>query len=192
MISYWHWLFKGSGGAPGLLRYTDRWTLFHFGVGSILACIVPVSLAEAAQNLLLPVAGVFIGLSFAWGGNAQALLETPEVRKMAEQHAGGFEEYIYTFQSAVLFLLITLVVWVFAGLRVFDESWPRPINKGTYFAAKCFLYFLASLSVRECWHVVLGAQWFLLSRYKISKTIQKENKGHSSILRRENGNKRRR
>lgn len=173
MISYWRWFFRGSGGRPGVLRYFDMWLVFHLALGLILAWIVPVSLADAAQELLLPVAGVFIGLSFAWGGNAQALLESVEVREMVDEHPGGFEEYVYTFQSAILFLLLTLVFWAFAGLGIFDQVWPGQAMNCAYFAVGTLLYFFASLSVRECWHVVLGAQWFLLARHKIRKSKKK-------------------
>lgn len=169
MISYWRWFFRGSGGRPGAIRYLDVWILFHFCLGLTLAWIVPATLAEAAKDLLLPVAGVFIGLSFAWGGNAQALLETPEIREMVDEHSGGFAEYVYTFQSAILFLLVTLVLWTFAGLGIFDKVWPTQAMDCLYMGIATLLYFLASLSLRECWHVVLGAQWFLLARHNIRK-----------------------
>jgi hypothetical protein len=169
MISYWRWFFRGSGGRPGAFRYFDVWLFFHLGLGLFLAWIVPSALDEAAKGLLLPVAGVFIGLSFAWGGNAQALLESSEILEMVDKHPGGFEEYIYTFQSAILFLLLTLVLWVFAGLGIFDKVWPSQTMDCSYFAVSSVLYFLASLSIRECWHVILGAQWFLLARHNIRK-----------------------
>lgn len=169
MTSYWTWFFRGSGGRPGICRYWDRWLLFHLAVGLFLAWLVPVSLEDGAKGLLLPVAGVFIGLSFAWGGNAQALLESPEVHAMVAEHPGGFEEYVYTFQSAILFLLLTLVLWALAGLGIFDRVWPTQASLCAYRGVGALLYLLASLSVRECWHVVLGAQWFLVARYKIQK-----------------------
>lgn len=170
MTSYWRWFFRGSGGRPGIYRYWDKWLVFHVAVGVLLAWISPVPLEEAAKGLLLPVAGVFIGLSFAWGGNAQALLESAEIQEMVDEHPGGFEEYVYTFQSAVLFLLLTLVLWAFAGLGIFDRAWPKQENIYAYLGLGTLLYMLASLSVRECWHVVLGAQWFLVARYKIRKS----------------------
>lgn len=170
MTSYWKWFFRGSGGRPGIYRYFDRWLVFHVAVGFVLAWFGPAPLEDAAKGLLLPVAGVFIGLSFAWGGNAQALLETPEIHELVDQHPGGFEEYVYTFQSAILFLLLTLILWVLAGLGIFDKVWPGVTNIYAYRGLGMLLYMLASLSIRECWHVVLGAQWFLVARYTIRKS----------------------
>lgn len=186
MISYWSWLFHGSGAGPGAFRYLDRWVFFHLGVGVLLAWIVPTSLQEAAKGLLLPVAGIFIGLSFAWGGNAQALLEAPEIRDLVEKHVGGFEEYVYTFQSAILFLLLTLVLWALAGLGIFDKVWPGSDLCYAYFVTGTVLYFLASLSVRECWHVVLGAQWFLLARHRIRSHRGKDHNARTKTRRQKN------
>ena len=169
IVTYWKWLRSGTGAGPGIRRYLDRWILFHVIVGGLLAWVSPATLQEGASGILLPLAGIFIGLSFAWGGNAQALLETPEIRELTEQHAGGFEEYLYTFQTAILFLLITLVLWGIAGLGVFDVKWPTENAKIEYFIIEASLFFFASLAVRECWHVVLGAHWFLLARYRINK-----------------------
>ena len=121
---------------------------------------------------MLPLAGIFVGLSFAWGGNAQALLGTPEIRDLTEQHEGGFEEYVYSFQSAILLILLTLVLWGLAGLNIFDNTWPTANNIYSYTITESILFMAASLAIRECWHVVLGAQWFLLARYKIGKTNQ--------------------
>ena len=101
-MNYWIWLIRGSGAGPGIRRFFDRWILFHILIGILFSWLTPIPLNEAAINLLLPLAGIFIGLSFAWGGNAQALLETEEIKDLTEHHSGGFEEYIYTYQSRSL------------------------------------------------------------------------------------------
>ena len=174
IVTYWKWLAVGSGAGPGIRRYFDRWLVFHVIAGGILAWISPATLQEGARGILLPLAGIFIGLSFAWGGNAQALLETSEISQLTEQHAGGFEEYLYTFQTAILLLLITLVLWGIAGLGVFDQKWPTECATTKYYLIELILFFFASLAVRECWHVVLGAHWFLLARYRIKKVKNKQ------------------
>lgn len=173
MITYWNWLLKGSGNGAGIARYCNRWLLFHLLVGIFLAWALPGDLKSAAQDLLLPVAGILIGLAFAWGGNAHALLQTQEIQKLAEHRQGGLEEYVYTYQSAILFLLLTLILWAFAGLGYFDEYTPRTLHKKTYFVVATTLFFFASLAVRECWHVVLGAQWLLLTRLRIQKALKR-------------------
>ncbi|HQH71617.1 MAG TPA: hypothetical protein PK360_06010, partial [bacterium] len=118
---------------------------------------------------LLPIAGIFIGLSFAWGGNALALLQPDEIEEMTDYHSGGFEYYVYTYQMAILAILATLVVWGLAGLDLFDLVWPTKSSMSLYFVIKFILYFLGSVALRECWQVVLSAQLLLLARKKIKK-----------------------
>ena len=171
MIKFWPWLFTGSGNGAGLKRFLDRWLILHVAVGLGIASVVPIPLKEAAVTLLLPVAGIFIGLSFAWGGNAQALLQSAEVEGMSSFHAGGYAEYIYAFQAAILLILVTLVLWAIAGLGIFDLMWPTRSNHYSYFLVSFFLFFLSSMTMRECWHVVLGSQSLLLVRFEIRNRV---------------------
>lgn len=175
---FWWWLFRGSGGGPGLTRFADRWALVHCAIGVLLTWAVRVDLATSAATVLLPLAGVLIGLSFAWAGNAQALLQTEEIEELASYRQGGFSEYVFTYQLAILTILITLVAWGLAGLRVFDDSWPRAAHHLEYTAVKWTVFTLSSFSLRECWHVVLGAQWMLLIRRELRSRSNKR-EGHA-------------
>jgi hypothetical protein len=168
-ISFWRWFFRGTGGKAGFRRLINRWLLFHLALGAGLARIITIDLGTAANAVLLPLAGVLVGLSFAWGGNAQALLQASEIEKLAEKHEGGLSDYAFTFQAAILCVLLTLVLWGIAGLQIFDKAWPTAARPYTYFAVKTMLFTLSSLTVRECWHVVLGAQAMLLSRYFVKR-----------------------
>ena len=172
MISFWRWFFRGQGkGHAGLVsKLVNYWLFVHGAVGLALALLVPVSLKDAANSFLLPLAGVFIGLSFAWGGNAQALLQTSEIEDLADHHEEGFESYVYTFQTAILVILTTLTLWGLAGLGIFDLRWPTQKSRVIYSALASVLYSLASLTLRECWHVVLGSQLLLLSRRRIRRS----------------------
>jgi hypothetical protein len=172
--NFWVWFFKGGEAGPGIRRLFDIWLCFHSAIGGIVAILSPVSIAVAAKGLLLPLAGIFIGLSFAWGGNAQALLQTKEIERMTQFREGGFEEYIYTYQLAILIILSTLVTWGFGGLEIYDNAWPTQKSSILYVLIESFLYFLASLSVRECWHVVLGANSMLLIKYHVSSSQTKK------------------
>jgi len=167
MISFWRWFFVGSGAGPGIRRFFDLWIFVHLAVGITASFIVPVSLQQAGTSLLLPLAGIFIGLTFAWGGNAQALLQTDEIQKFSTFRDGGYEEYIYTYQAAVLLILAALIGWGIAGLGIFDQVWPTNSQGDAYHIISAILFFLASITVRECWHVVIGAQALLLIRFKI-------------------------
>ncbi|MEK7674623.1 MAG: hypothetical protein AAB676_02150 [Verrucomicrobiota bacterium] len=173
-ISFWRWLAKGSGGKPGYRRLIDRWLILHFGIGVLLGFIVRVNLQTAANTVLLPLVGILIGLCFAWAGNAQALLQAGEIEEMTQFHKGGFAEYVFTYQAAILTILVTLVTWALAGFEIFDKAWPSEARQPWYFVVKAILFTLSSLTLRECWHVVLGAQWMLLMQHKIKRSKKGE------------------
>lgn len=168
-MTFWRWFFRGSGGRPGLFRFLDLWLVAHGAIGAALAWAVAAPLETAANAVLLPLAGIFVGLSFAWGGNAQALLQTAEIESVSEHHPGGFEEYVYTFQAAILCILAALTLWGIAGLGVFDHFGPTQLSPRRYGAVEVLLYAIASLAMRECWHVVLGAHALLLMRRKAAR-----------------------
>jgi hypothetical protein len=169
LFSYWSWFFVGSGAKPGYRRLVNRWLLLHLAVGVLLAYVVKVNLVTAANSVLLPLVGILVGLSFAWAGNAQALMQSQEIDRLTEYHAGGFREYVFVFQTTILAILVTLVLWALAGLQVFDLFWPTAERHYVYFSIKVVLFSFSSLTLRECWHVVLGAQWMLLAQREIRK-----------------------
>lgn len=168
MWRFWRWLVCGLNGRPGCRQLLNWWLIVHVILGFCMATIVKISIQEAAQTIMLPLAGIFIGLSFAWVGNAQALLQESEIEKLAKHHPDGIETYVYTFQLAILLILATLVAWGLAGLRVFSS--PFFYGKWIQFGIETTLYFLASLTLRECWHVVMGSQLLILSRLKVRNT----------------------
>lgn len=161
--SYWKWLFRGLNDKPGIHSFLDRWLPFHIIVGVVLAFWVDIPLHESARALVFPLAGIFVGLSFAWAGNAQALLQTDEIEKLFPFTPDGIESYIYAFQTAILLILIVLVSWGLAGLKVFDFCG----NIILILIIEFFLFFLSSLAIRECWQVVLGSQMLILIRSKV-------------------------
>jgi hypothetical protein len=168
MISFWRWLFVGSGAGPGIKGFLNIWLFFHIAVGFSSAFVVSGSLQQIGGNLILPLSGVFIGLAFAWGGNAQSLLQSAEIEHFSNFNAGGFEDYVYSFQLAILVLIVTITSWGVAGIGIFDDFWPKSSNI-FYRYISSFLFFLISISIRECWHVVLASQMLLLIRYKVRK-----------------------
>lgn len=174
-INFWQWLILGNGDKPGYRRVINRWLCLHISVGAVLACLVPEDLQSTANTVLLPLVGILIGLCFAWAGNAQALLQAEEIVELTKYHKGGFAEYVFTYQLAILAILITLVAWALAGFGIFDKTWPTSNQVGLYCFIKFALFTLSSITLRECWHVVLGAQWMLLAQHTI-KHAKKEKK----------------
>ena len=192
MIKFWTWFLRGDTaeehpadplpkGKAGIRAYFDKWLFFHIAVGFLLMFIVPMRINEAARSILLPLAGIFIGLTFAWGGNAVTLMQSDEINILADYRPGGLREYVFKFQAAILVLLFTMVAWGLAGLDIFEGLNCHSKFRIFYKAVEVFLFFLISLSIRDCWHVVMGAQAMILYKRKIRKAInnQKESSNHS-------------
>jgi hypothetical protein len=139
--------------------------LVHLSVGIVVYVLVPLPLSDAAKAVLLPLVSVLVGLAFAWAGNAQALLRSMEIEDLSKFVPGGFTTYAYAFQTAILAVLVTVSLWGLAGLELFDGmDWHVRAAVGVA------LYAISSLAVRECWHVVLGAQSLLLAAQKIRES----------------------
>jgi len=168
---YWKWLFKGLNGKAGLRKFLDVWIIFHALIAYALSEIITMPLHDVSRTLMLPIASIFIGLSFAWAGNAQALLQTEELKKLFENHTDGLKNYIYTFQTSILIILVLLVGWGLAGLQVFQGVYVPYLPR----LPELVLYFISSLAFRECWHVVLGSQILILQRLNIQNILADEN-----------------
>lgn len=169
---FWLWFFRSGQTKAGWRRLANKWALLHIVVGFFLTWIVKADLKTSASTVLLPLVGVIVGLSFAWAGNAQSLLQTPEIDDLDDYIAGGIPEFIFIFQTAILAILTSAVLWGLAGLGVFDHECFWKCSPRWYFAASTTLYGFLSLTIRECWHVVLGAQGLLLMRLR-KKRIDK-------------------
>jgi hypothetical protein len=147
----------------------DRWLLLHLTVGVVLASIVPVTLQEAAKTVLLPLAGVLVGMSFAWVGSALALAQSEEIDRLSSFNPAGYENYVHPYQAAILVILVCISGWGLAGLGVYDLPCPWNCSIWPYRLAAGSLYALSSMSVRECWNVVMGAQLQLLFQQAVKK-----------------------
>lgn len=168
MVKYWDWFFH-----KGYKRFYDKWLFFHFSISLLLTIIVPLSLFDASKGLLLPTIGILTGLSFAWSGNALVLLSTQEIQDLTEYHDGGIVEYAYVLLTSILSLIITLVFWGLAGLNIFDTVYPKSNNILPYQIVKVIMYLILSISIRECWQVVMGTQMLLLAKVEVTKNQKK-------------------
>lgn len=189
MIKFWTWFFRGDAQeypidpakgpltkqTAGIRSYFDKWLLFHIAIGFLMTVIVPMRISEAARSILLPLAGIFIGLTFAWGGNAVTLMQSDEINILADYKPGGLREYVFKFQAAILVLLFTMILWGLAGLEVFEGLYCHSRINISYKAVKALLFLFVSLSIRDCWHVVMGAQAMILYKRRIRKTINDKN-----------------
>jgi hypothetical protein len=184
-MNFWKWFLFGSSEfsndaaglkiKPGIYSYLDRWLIFHLLVGLVLMAIVPVRANVAATSILLPLAGIFIGLTFAWGGNAVSLMQSEEINKIADYREGGLQVYAFKFQAAIFILLLTMIFWGLAGLEVFEILFKEKGTNLFYSVIEVILYFLMSLAIRDCWHVVMGAQSMVLLQRSVRKHLERKN-----------------
>lgn len=176
---FWGWFFKGSNAAskPGYWRLFCKWSIMDFVIAFLLNNIIHKPFSEIANNVLFPLSGVFIGISGAWVAAAHSMLDSDEIRHLGEFHKGGYVEYPYAMQIAVLILLTTLVLWGLAGIGVIDLiSIPW-----FYSLFGVFLYALVSCSIRTCWRIIYYSHNLLIAKYEVSK-IEGEKKKSKIII----------
>ncbi len=169
LFTFWHWFFYGTGGSPGWTRLLNSYLIVHLIFGVALTYLIELPVSDVAENALLPMLAVFIGLTFSWAGNAHSLMQTPEVQEIASNKPGGIYEYVYTFQLSILIMLVTIGLWTLAMLepRAFIQD-EKVIMLFNLFAT-IFLYASGSLTLRTCWHAVVGTNMLLLWRSKYKK-----------------------
>jgi hypothetical protein len=88
---YWKWFFKGINGQAGIAKFFDRWLIVHAIIAFACAKYIAVPLHEVSTTLMLPLASIFIGLSFALAGNAQTLLLSKELKRLFNEHQDGLK-----------------------------------------------------------------------------------------------------
>jgi hypothetical protein len=120
----------------------------------------------------MPLAGILIGLSFAWAGNMLALLQSSEIRRLSTYHPGGFAEYVYLYQLAILLLLIALCLWGLAGLGLMEVSGNTDGIWWLNQPARVILFGTCSLAIRTCWQVVGSVSLMLIAQKQIADAIQ--------------------
>lgn len=174
LTSFWEWFFKGSNTAskPGYRRLFCKWSIMDIAIAFLLNYVIYKPFSEMANNVLFPLSGVFIGVSASWVGGAHSVLDSDEIRHLGEFHKGGYAEYPYMMQIAVLTLLTTLVLWGVAGIGLIDL-----INiPSLHLLFGVSLYASVSCSVRTCWKIINYSHNLLIAKYKVKKMMEEKKK----------------
>lgn len=165
-LSYWKWLIRGSkGGSPGLLLYWNPWLLFHLAVAFVLASLVKD--ASTSQAVIIPFVSILIAVTVAWCGNVTAILNTDEIIELSDNHPVGIETYTFSVLNVVLCLLITIVSWTLYSLGL-----------GNCFIGRTWVFFMSSLVIRECWHLILFVQMLTIARTRIVLKNKKQDRSN--------------
>jgi hypothetical protein len=172
---FWIWFAVGTGGRPGWRRLISRWALIHISIGFIASQLLSIEVSKAAQVVLIPLSGVFVGLTFAWVANVQTILQSDEIATLAAFKKGGYVDYVYSFQLGMFVVLGSIVVWGLAGLEITGA-----LCKATASEKVCnqwitgFLFATVSLSIRECWQLISGSMLLLISRRGVQEIQQNQ------------------
>lgn len=167
ILTFWRWFFRDENGRKaGFKKLATRWIFLDLFVGVLLAFGVEKSIEVVAGAVLFPLAGIFIGISLTWSGAAQALLDSDELREMGSYHSGGYAEYPYSFQSAVLVTFITMSAWGLACVGLLEKE---VLLKAKYFylSLSTLLYGMISASLRICWGIIGFSHELLLAKEQI-------------------------
>lgn len=158
-LVFWTWLVKGiDGGCSGLSKLYNWWLILHIGVAATLSMLTENNISDISKSIALPASGILLGITFAWSGNITSLLSAREISELAEITKGKMSEYVYTVQFSILIIFATCIFWIFSALGLMNSV-----------VFKMTLFFMSSVSIRECWQTILFAQYLTIARDVISK-----------------------
>lgn len=164
MDSFWKWIRKGSeDGPPGIYNVWNWHIVLHLAIAGLATFLIKSDPFSFAQKALFPASSILIGLSIAWTTRASTILQVKDLRERLFTRERPAEDYIYGFQISILVVMIMIVyVAIMAGGglkislmgKVFDE-----------YASAFWMYFLFSITLRECWGVINATNMLSMLEY---------------------------
>jgi len=169
--SFWRWLFFGYGSKPGYARLLTFWMLMDILIGVIGAFFATKPLSEIAIGVLVPLAGVFVGLSATVSSGTQAIISSREINILARFKDGGIADYMYPFQLSILFIFISMSFWGISALGVFDSTLSISCVKFNAFSIIGFS--LTSSCIRLAWRCVSGGADLVFAVFEVRNVGEK-------------------
>lgn len=170
---FWKWFFRGTGAGPGWKALVfDVHVPIHVVAAVLLGIYCDKKLSDVAVTALLPLAGVLVGVAFAWATNVQAILQTKEWTSTISRSRYSVSDYVFEYLSAILVIMSTIGIWGLAALGIFDKllpAGPNPPFPVSYRIIAGVVYFLTSGSMHLCWKVVSAAQIKLVSALRLGE-----------------------
>lgn len=163
--SFWKWLFFGYGNKPGYARLLTFWIFIDIAIGAVGTVCITKSLSEIAVGVLVPLAGVFIGLSATVSSGTQALVSSQEINKLARFKDGGIADYVYPFQLSILFIFLSMSFWGIAASGLLDHTIKIVCIEFNVFSAIGFS--LTSSCVRLAWRCVSGGSDLVFAVFEV-------------------------
>lgn len=153
IVNFWKWLLaKNSNGKRGVTPLFDRWIFLHAGIALVFVMFLNIDPFEFAGKALFPAASILVGMAVAWTSRASTILHDAKFREAIISEDNPPESYFYSYQLSLLIMISTVVyISIMAAGGLSFYLFDRKISS---LISGFFLYFLLSLSIRECWSIV--------------------------------------
>jgi hypothetical protein len=168
MDSFWTWLYKGSKHGPrGIKNILNAYLIVHVSIAALATHLMVADPVVFAQKALFPASSILVGLSMAWTTRAYTILQTKDLREMLFSEQRPAEDYIFGFQLSILVVVVMIVyVAVMAGGGIKIGLLGQPLDSQ---ASAFWMYFLISLTLRECWGVINATNMISILEYMRTK-----------------------
>lgn len=152
---FWRWFFIGvNNEKPGLFKFLDIWLIFYIMISLIFSYLFKNIDIKIDNTLAITFMGVLIAVAMGWSGNILTLLNSDEIILLSKKYHGGMLGYVFSVQTAVLSLFLTIILWLFC------YTFNSYILLG-------FCIFFSCISIRECWQLILLSHILTFARSEI-------------------------
>lgn len=153
VVGFWTWLVRAdSQGNRGIDNLANRWLAFHILVALAAAFLVTTDSATISKAIIIPTAGILIGLAFGWAGRSAGLLHDKEFSAFVLSYGAPPEGYVYSFQLAILTMLGFIALALVLAMGGTDLSFGDVDHDAM--ANRFLLGFVGSIAVREGWGTI--------------------------------------
>ncbi len=151
--TFWEWLLGSHDkGGFNVTNIIDGWLFFHGAAALILVFLLQVGPYEFAANALFPAASILVGMAVASTSRAAAILQDKTFKTKMISEKNPIENYIYGYQLSLLIIISSVVfVSIMASGGIDIVFIDRNISSNI---SGFLMYFLLSMSIRECWQVI--------------------------------------
>ncbi len=169
-LSFWHWFWH-----HGLRAFWSPWLIGHVFIGSLLSFLIRDRLSTVAGTALIPLASLLVGLTFAWSGNAVALLQSDELQQLGKSNNGEvFRKWVFDYQVGILAVLVTTTAWSLLAAGLVNNDYVASASPWVRIAGRTAMFALSSLTIRECWSVASLIQRKILSIMIAKNSLPRE------------------
>lgn len=156
---FWKWVFSGikdnnGVSSSGLKQFIDVWLILHILLSVLSSSLLAGNFLRFSQTVVFPLISALMGISLAWIGTSISIVTSNELRLFMKSHPGGVVTLIYTYQLAILVLVVTLALWYIPSFITVGSLPPFLTKKSVLSITRFCLMLCLSISIRECWHVI--------------------------------------